>query len=80
MRPTNSSETRENCEIEIGEWQQRSRIERRTDRDCRQKMSATYFISGGLERRSGKERRRSTERRDGWLRVGKWRSEIVFDD
>jgi hypothetical protein len=26
------------------------------------------------------ERRKREERRDGWLRVGKWRSEAVFDN
>ena len=55
-------------------------FERRTDHDCRQKMSAAYFKSGGLERRTGKERRQNAERRDRWLRVGKWRSELVFDE
>jgi hypothetical protein len=50
------------------------------ERDCRQKPSALYFKSGGLERRTGKERRQANERRDRWLRVGKWRSEMIFDE
>ncbi len=80
MRCTSDTGQRKNSRSEIGEWQERSMFERRTDHDCRQKMSAAYFKSGGLERRTGKERRQNAERRDRWLRVGKWRSELVFDE
>jgi hypothetical protein len=80
MQPTYDTESRDNNEFEIGEWQEGSPFERRTDRDCRQKMSAAYFKSDGLERRTGKERRQNTERRDRWLRIGKWRSELIFDE
>lgn len=64
----------------MGEWRERSLLERHSDRDCRQKLSAAYFEKGGLERRTGKERRQAAERRERWLRVGKWRSELVFDE
>ncbi len=64
----------------IDMWQERSPVERRTDRDKRTKNSNTYFVKGGQERRIGKERRHSEERRDRWMRVGKWRSESVFDE
>ena len=59
---------------DIAKWQERARIERRADRDKRTRNSNTYFVNGGKERRSGKERR------DRWIRVGKWHSESVFDE
>ena len=40
----------------------------------------SYFKNGGKERRKIKERRHPEERRDGWLRVGQWRSVSVFDN
>ena len=61
-------------------WQERSAIERRGDRDKRKKNSIKYFYKGGRERRTGEERREPEERRDRWLRIGKWRSESVFDE
>ncbi len=80
MRQTEDTGRRKNNKLEIGEWQERSPLERRTDQDCRQKRNTRYFKIGGLERRTGKERRQTDERRDRWLRVGKWRSELVFDE
>ena len=65
---------------DMDRWQERSQIERRADQDKRTRNSNTYFITGGQERRSGKERRHAEERRDRWIRVGKWRSESVFDE
>ena len=65
---------------DIARWQERSPVERRADGDNRTKSSNTYFKKGGKERRTGKERRHSEERRERWLRVGKWRSESVFDE
>ena len=65
---------------DIEKWQKRSPTERRADGDNRTKNSHTYFVNGGKERRTGKERRHSEERRDRWIRVGKWRSEAVFDE
>ena len=58
----------------IDMWQERSPVERRTDRDKRNPNRNTYFAKGGRERRTGKERR------DRWMRVGKWRSEMVFNE
>jgi hypothetical protein len=62
------------------DWEKRSEEERRSDMDNRNGQDASYFINGGKERRKIKERRLKEERRDGWLRVGQWRSESVFDD
>ena len=60
-------------------WARRSQVERRSDGDKRVTFSSKYFKRGGKERRLTDERREYEERRDGWLRVGKWRSEAVFD-
>ena len=65
---------------EFETWQQRSAIERRSDRDKRKKSSTKYFSCGGRERRTGEERREAEERRERWMRVGKWRSESVFEE
>jgi hypothetical protein len=61
-------------------WHERSAIERRSDRDKRKKNSTKYLSGGGRERRTGEERRDAEERRERWMRVGKWRSESVFDE
>ena len=61
-------------------WRKRASVERRSDGDKRVSFSLKYFKRGGRERRQLKERRRPEERRDGWMRVGKWRSEAVFDE
>ena len=61
-------------------WRKRAPVERRTDDDKRVSFSLKYFKRGGRERRQLRERRRPEERRDGWMRVGKWRSEAVFDE
>ena len=60
-------------------WATRSPMERRCDADKRVTFSSTYFKRGGKERRRIEERREPEERRDGWMRIGKWRSEAVFD-
>ena len=62
------------------DWEERSLEERRSDKDNRNGQDRSYFKNGGRERRQIKERRQLEERRDGWLRVGQWRSESVFDD
>jgi len=61
-------------------WAKRSPVERRSDADKRMAFCSKYFKRGGKERRQMDERRNRDERRDGWLRVGKWRSEAVFDN
>ena len=62
------------------DWQDRSSEERRSDIDKRHGLDKSYFQNGGSERREIKERRYPEERRDGWLRVGQWRSISVFDN
>ena len=66
-------------DLKIEAWQERSPIERRSDQDKRKKNSKKIWVTGH-DRRTGKERRDITERRDRWLRIGKWRSESVFDE
>ena len=61
------------------DWQKRSAEERRSENDKRNRHDKSYFKNGGSERREIMERRHPEERRDGWLRVGQWRSESVFD-
>ncbi len=60
-------------------WHKRAPLERRSDRDKRVTLNLKYFKRSGQERRRSEERRKPDERRDGWMRVGKWRSEAVFD-
>ncbi len=62
------------------DWEDRAREERRSDKDNRNAQDQRYFKAGGKERRQTSERRRIEERRDGWMRVGRWRSISVFDD
>ena len=57
--------------------QNRTPIDRRSDRDRRQSYSLDYFLNGGKERRTYGERRVSQERRSGWVRVSKWSSVYV---
>ena len=66
-------------DLKIEAWQRRSPVERRGDQDKRKKKRKNDFVVG-VERRTGKERRDTEERRDCWMRVGKWRSESVFDE
>jgi hypothetical protein len=61
------------------DWQERAAEERRSDSDNRNGHDKIYFEKGGSERRKIVERRHPEERRDGWLRIGQWRSESVFD-
>lgn len=80
MRRVKSKSQSADLDSKTDMWQERSAIERRTDRDKRRANRDTYFTNGGKERRTGKERRDPQERRDRWIRVGKWRSEMVFND
>lgn len=57
----------------------RSAIDRRSGADRRKTHNLDYFLKGGVERRSWKERRSEGERRAGWIRVGKWNSVYVGD-
>ncbi|MGE5258737.1 MAG: hypothetical protein ACM3KE_18840 [Hyphomicrobiales bacterium] len=62
------------------EWIERSGRDRRSDRDKRLSESSLEFYSRRTERRKVDERRLSAERREGWMRAGKWQSVCVFDD
>ena len=48
--------------------------DRRKGKDRRSHFNQGYFLSGGVERRSGWERRTLGERRRNWIRVDKWSS------
>ena len=50
----------------------RSLMDRRSGDDKRKLYNLDYFTAGGEERRKGKERLQSDERRKGWVRVYKW--------
>ncbi len=49
-------------------------VDRRSGEDRRQVYDAAYWESGGIERRSAKDRRQQEERRDSCVRVSKWSS------
>ena len=49
-------------------------LDRRSGDDRRQIYSFIYFDEGGPERRKYAERRDSTERRLGYVRIGPWTS------
>lgn len=49
-------------------------VDRRSGDDRRKSYRLGYFINGGVERRSGKERRLLGERRFGWVRATEWSS------
>ena len=48
--------------------------ERRSGSDRRRLISIRRLFYNGTERRDTKDRRSRIERRDGWVRVGKWSS------
>ena len=54
-------------------------VDRRSGRDRRNDYSINYFLKGGIERRSWKERRSPSERRFGWMRGSDWASVFVED-
>ena len=49
-----------------------SAFDRRSGSDRRRAYRLGFFAKGAVERRSGEERRTTAERRQGWVRVGKW--------
>ena len=57
--------------------EQRSGIDRRCGKDRGKAHDVDYFLNGGVERRSWKERRAPGERREGWVRVSEWSSMFV---
>jgi len=52
----------------------RSFSDRRSGKDRRRIISLNRFRYKGSERRAFNERRLKRERRDGWVRIGKWSS------
>jgi hypothetical protein len=49
-------------------------LDRRSGEDRRDVYLVDYFTTGGTERRTHRERRRTNERRDGCVRVSRWSS------
>lgn len=50
-------------------------IDRRSLNDQRRIYNLDYFLQGGSERRQNRDRRTNEiERRDQWVRIGKWSS------
>ena len=63
----------------IEPWSQRSPIDRRTQTEDRRNQVSTFASTFcGLDKRITTDRREENERRDGWLRIGRWRSVSVF--
>jgi hypothetical protein len=54
-------------------------VDRRSAEDRRQVYDADYWESGGIERRSVKDRRQHKERRDSCVNVSKWSSVCAED-
>lgn len=52
----------------------RSAFDRRSGEDGRKVYRIGYFLAGGIERRSGNERRHQHERRKGWIKISEWSS------
>ncbi len=54
-------------------------VDRRSGEDRRQVYDSVYWESGGIERRSVKDRRQPKERRDSCVKVSKWSSVCIED-
>jgi hypothetical protein len=63
-----------------GKWKHRAATERRSGRDQRGRRRVRPGERRAEERRLNPDRRTQGERREGWLRIGPWRSVSVFDD
>ena len=57
----------------------RSFTDRRSGKDRRRLLGLHRFRYKGSERRAVDERRSQIERRDGWVRIGKWSSVKMQD-
>jgi hypothetical protein len=73
-----------NPEISMAERASRSErrradpyLDRRSGEDRRDVYLVDYFAMGGPERRTHRERRRKTERRQGCVRISRWSSVCV---
>lgn len=65
-------------EIHSRSFLRRSGKDRRALRDRRKILHLDFYKWGGIDQRQGKElRQRVTERRQGWVRVGAWKSVYV---
>ena len=80
MTKAKSTGDRKLRNLTLKDWQDRARDERRSKNDKRLEDSADYLSQGGKERRKLDDRRQSGERRDKWMRIGKWKSVPVFDE
>ncbi len=54
-------------------------VDRRSGEDRRQVYDADYWESGGIERRSAKDRRQQKERRGSCVKVSEWSSVCIED-
>ena len=52
-------------------------VDRRSGEDRRQVYDTAYWESGGIEKRSAKDRRQPKERRDSCVKVSKWSSVCI---
>ena len=57
----------------------RSRYDRRSGKDRRRILSLRRLRYKGPERRMLRDRRSKIERRDGWVKIGKWSSVKMQD-
>ena len=57
----------------------RSRYDRRSGKDRRRILSLRRLRYKGPERRMLRDRRSKIERRDGWVKIGKWSSVKMKD-
>jgi hypothetical protein len=57
----------------------RSHSDRRSGKDRRKVLSLHRLRYKGSDRRTLKERRSKIERRDGWVKIGKWSSVKMQD-
>ena len=55
----------------------RSGTDRRESQSRRMTDSKQYFINGGVERRTGEQRRQTIERRTRWVPTAYWKS-LIF--
>ena len=66
--------------FDIEPWSQRSLFDRRAESIDRRNPVPTFRRPfHGSDKREATDRRELSERRDGWLRIGRWRSVSVFD-
>ncbi len=54
-------------------------VDRRSGENRRQVYDTAYWESGGIEKRSAKDRRQEKERRDGCVKISKWSSVCIND-